>query len=417
MIVLFIFRSALVKWLAPGFLGEIEAQAARLISITLTMVPLQSAQCVLTGYWIARERVLLPSLTLLLGNAVVIVLAGVIGSSLTAETIAWITVIGAFVVFIALCIAFIWERTEEGTFEKGSLAVAFSIFRLSLPLVASGLIGRASPLIERNLASSMGLGTISCLGYAAYAVTFLVNVTTSPTATAYYATICKHWNEGRIDELRNFIGKGSVMVLASSLVIVGYIVLCTSSALSLALPHSKFDSSSIKQLSEYITILMVAYVFLSLSSFMARIFYAANKFWYAAFIDFVVIACYVIVAPWLAGLYLGYGLVIAGCINGVLMLLLILIGLRRVLNITLPWRVWKVLVMILLAWGVNMVIVCLLRQRSESVIGTPAAVAGVTILYSIGLLPIVAGVLRSVGLEWKGLLQRLLSRCKPEVSL
>lgn len=388
--VLYVLRVPSVQLLAPGFDGEQKLRVVGLLRVTLIIVPLQSATCILSGYWIARERVLLPSLALVLGNAAMIVAVAWSGKSSTGTTVAWVFLVGAAITFGMQCIPYILEARKTDSGEGGSHLSGSTIYRQSLPLLASSLVGRSAPLIERNLASSMGQGTISCLGYAGYLVSFLVNTTTSPTATAYYAKMCRHWNEGRREELTLFLKNGSVFVVSSSLAVGGAVALSAHELLHAVMPYTKFTVANIAELTNYSVILMVAYVFLAFGSFVARIFYAANRFLQAAVLDCVAVGFYVTIALPLSRKFGGYGLIVAACANAMFLAILIVFAVKKLFSITFPLEFWSGLARIFVLWIVSFSLSYYVQREIGGHVGPLAATAWSMLVYIVGLLAVAA---------------------------
>ena len=403
---LYLFRGALVQVLAPGFPEGEQLRTVGLLEIVLAIVPLQSASCILGGYWIARERVLLPSLALMLGNMVILAVVAGSGFSLSGTRVAWAFLGGAAITLAVQGVLYSWEGWNTDRAEPEARAPKTSIYRQSLPLMASSVFGRSAPLIERRLASSMGEGTISCLGYAGYLVSFLVNATTSPTATAYYAQMCRHWNEGRQDELTRFLEKGALLVVTCSLALGGAVALSAHEFLRVIAPYTRFSAANVAELADYGVILMIAYVFLAFSSFIARIFYAAGRFVQAALLDCVAVVFYVVTALPLSHWFGGYGLVIAACLNAAFLSALILVTIKRQFAITLPWRFWAGLLPVLAWWTVVLGLAFLIQSGLALRWAPPAATAWSELIYLAGLLVVTARAPQSTGLDWRQLIRR-----------
>lgn len=408
---LYTFRDGLVQLLVPGF-GVIEqAYTARLLSIALAMIPLQSATCILGGYWIARERVMLPNMATLIGNLTVIVVLAWSGRDGTGDRVAWYFLIGAAITFGMHGFAYLMEWRPGPSSGVTDLPGSNGhLYRDALPLLGSSLLGRSGPLIERHLASGFNPGTISCLGYVGYLLNFLVNATTTPLATVYYARMCRQWNEGRRDELLQFLEKGTILVVLGSLTVSGIMLLTAHDLLRVIQPYTKFSHANMKEMADYASILAIAYVSMSLASFIARIFYISGEFVRAALLDCVTVFCYFAMAVPLSHWFGGYGLVAATSIQMMFLVGLIILGAKRRFSLALPRRLWIGLAKISGAWIGSLGIGWLVRSQLHLYLPLLAGAVIVGGVYLVSLTIVAMRMLPGIGLDWRQLLpQRRMS--------
>lgn len=399
---LFIFREGLVRLLAPGFEMTEQAHTAGLLSIALAMVPLQSASCILGGYWIARERVMLPNMAILVGNLALIVILAWSGSSITGVRVAWYYLFGAAITFAMQGFVYLTEtrsRASSGTMDLGERDS--HPYRDALPLLGSSTLGRSGPLIERHLASGFNAGTISCLGYVGYLLNFLVNATTTPLATVYYARMCRQWNEGRRDELLQFLEKGIILVVWGSLMVAGSILLTAHDLLRVIQPYTNFSEANMKEMADYTSILMIAYVSMSLASFISRMFYISGKFVRAALLDCLTVLCYLALAVPLSHWFGAYGLVAATSVQMTFLVGLVIWGVKRHFCIVLPRRLWVELTKMLCGWigglGICWLVRCQLRLHLPP-LASAIIVGGI---YLVSLVIITVRMLPGIGVDWR----------------
>jgi putative peptidoglycan lipid II flippase len=315
------FGPQLVHLLAPGFDSRQQLETVRLLPVSLSIIPIQAATCVLAGYMIAADRLLFPSSALLLGNFVT--LAGMVlaGNSLTAAKIAFLTLIGAGFVAVVQAGVLLNDLRKLPPKMEGSTNVA-RVYGQAMPLLLSGVFSRSNSLIERRLASSAGPGTISCLGYAGYLVTFLVNATAGPAASAFFARICDLWNREERDEVGRLLENSLCYVVTLSLTLAGLVVIFFPDVAPLILQKTKFTASATEELISYSQILMISYVCLSAGSVMSRLFYAAGRSYTISVLDCCGTVFYILVASVMAYLKNGVGLAIAASLYALFVLIM-----------------------------------------------------------------------------------------------
>jgi putative peptidoglycan lipid II flippase len=376
----------LVRLLAPGLDFHHQIETVRLLPLSLALIPIQAATCVLSGYMIAADRVFFPSSALLLGNCVT--LAGMVlaGNSLTPAKIALLTLVGASCVTIVQgAVLFKDLRTAPAGITEGSKNV-LRVYRQAMPLILSGVFGRSNSLIERRLASSAGPGTISCLGYAGYLVTFLVNATAGPAASAFFARICDLWNREEREEVGRVLERSLYYVITVSLTLAGFVVILFPDVAPLILQRTKFTASGAAELISYSQILMISYVCLSAGSVLSRLFYAAGRSYTVSVLDCCSIVFYIIVASFMAYLKNGVGLAIASGLYGLFIVIMFYLWAVRQFRT----RLRSEFISTVGAIGLRWLIAFLLAIGLKYLVATfrPGILPGIpaSILYSMGLL-------------------------------
>lgn len=404
--VLALGRTGLIRLLAPGFGPEQLGHTGRLLGIAVLNIPLQAATSILSGYWIARERVLRPIASLLLSNAASIGLIAAGAENLTSLRVTFALLAGSALAAGVQLVMFIVERSDSLAGHRAPRLSAEQIFRGSLPLGAATAVARAGPLVERNIASHLGIGTISLLGYASQLMFFLVNTTTSPTATAYYAQMCRDWQDGKKAHLVEFLRRGSTLVLCGSLLLSGLFLLGGEAVLQLFQPYTKLTVGDMGELAHYCRILMAAYVALALASFVARPLYAAREFLQAALFDCLSLGVYAVAAPFLGRYYQGTGLTLAVVLYGAFHAGLMVTVVSRNLGLSLGGRYWLQMSGLVFGWGGIVGIAWQLEKLlADRFSGIALAALGMA-AYLIMLVPVLAWVLTRQGVDWRSLGRR-----------
>jgi putative peptidoglycan lipid II flippase len=400
---LLVGRTGLIHLLAPGFGPAQLSHSAGLLGIAVVNIPLQAATSILSGYWIARGRVLRPTASLLLSCAASIGFIAAGAENLTALQVTFALLAGSAFATGAQLLMFILERSDSLHGHPAPPVSPWQIFRGSLPLGAATAVARAGPLVERNIASHLGAGTISVLGYANQLMLFLVNATTSPAATAYYAQMCRDWQDVRKAHLVAFLRRGSALVLCGSLLLSGFFLLGGEAVLQLFQPYTKLTVGDMGELAHYCRILMAAYVALALASFVARPLYAAGKFLQAALFDCLSLGVYALAAVFLGRYYQGTGLALAVVVYGVFHAGLMVRVVSRSLGLALGGRYWWQMAVLVLGWGGIVGIAWQLEALiADRFSGVAQAALGMAV-YFIMLVPMLFWVLARQGIDWRNL--------------
>ncbi len=346
-------RHWIVSILAPGFDPHQRAYAGGLFASSLAMMPFQAAIALMTGYWVAIDRVMLPPVSLLLGNTFVVGVLLSIGSTMDAAQAAIAVLGGAILSFLVQGTGYCSHRHRLLAIRgrDSGQSPGPNPYRQSLILLVLGAIGRSNSMIERSFASRFGSGTISCLGYANYLIGFLITLTTAPVATASYGALCRRWNEGNRNDIKEFFERGLGLVIGYGLVIAGIVLLLVEESLRVVLPWTSFSLQNVNELVIYVRVLMIAYLVFSISSFISRIFYISGRFTQAALTDCAGLPLYVVAAAILSRFYGGYGLALASSLYAVGHSILVFGTVFWSFGLRFPRRFLKDTLIIIIVWG------------------------------------------------------------------
>ena len=399
--ILYAFRLPLAGLLAPGFDVDRRFFTAGLLALSVTIIPFQASTSVLTGYLVAKERVLLPSVALALGNAATLGSVIFIGSSLTAAHVALATLAGAILACVIQLAVFVQDCRNGDRSLPDSTPNVSRVCSQALPLILSGLVSRSNPLVERHLASSLGSGTISCLGYSGYLVSFLVNATAGPTMTVFYARMCNLWNVGDRDGVGRILEKSLCYVITVSLAIGGLLVLVGADLFHVLFRYTRFTSEGVTDLVTYSKILMISYLFLATGGVISRLFYAAGCSLRVSLLDCLGTFFYAVVAFSLVHPFKGTGLAIAASIYSIFVVSLFLGWAYRQFRTRLHREFAATIGMVFLTWGSVFAVAMLVRHLVLQ--GFPAGFSSalVALFYLGGLAFVIRFALRRTGAPWR----------------
>jgi putative peptidoglycan lipid II flippase len=396
-------RASFVDLLAPGFNRGNRVLTAELLAVAVIMMPIQASSSVLGGYLVARERILVPNLALTAGNMVTLGCIVVIGRSLQALDVVLATLAGAVLVLLTLTAALFLQPAGAGPAREMSGIQGAGIarfYRQAMPLFLSGLISRSMPFVERNLASTMGVGTISCLGYAGYLVSFLVNATTAPTATVYYSRMCILWNEGKREQVGSILEKNLLMVMTVSLMGAGLFVIAGGEILQAFLLNTKFRTLDVMEFMTYSRILMVAYVFLTCGTLLSRLFYVVGSSKQMALLDCVGTGIYIFAAFQLARSFGGRGLAIAVSLHSIVVTALFVLWARRQFKDRLRRELLAAVTGMVAKWSLIFALALALKYLAgQGASGGSATVVG-AVAYAGGAAWVIRSVWGQFGIRW-----------------
>ncbi len=214
----------LISLINPGFSGGTLSIASSLFQILIFSSIFSGTSIVLTSLHYARKRYLEPSLAQGFNSLITLFFVVFTTNVFGIKSIALGTLFGSFVQFLFL-LPFLLQ--------KGRYSFAFDLKRrevirlgaLMLPLLAGSVFYRASPVVERFIASKLGESNISYLGYAFKIITLLHLILTQGLSTTILPRMSEQSAAREVGELRETISKGlRAMILIATPVTLALIL-------------------------------------------------------------------------------------------------------------------------------------------------------------------------------------------------
>ncbi|MDX6477389.1 MAG: putative peptidoglycan lipid flippase, partial [Gaiellaceae bacterium] len=213
-----------------------------------------------------------------------------------------------------------------GTFTRLSssgLGAARALGRgLGSPVLGGLLGGQVFVLLERLLASTLGVGAVSTLSYAR-GVVFTPTIVSQSIALGLYPGMVRAYEAEDIAHVRGSVLRGLRATLFLAVVFAAFLALFAHSTTDLLLRRGAFDPRAARQVAAALAVFTLALVGSMLMVFVARIFYAVAYFRGVVWTQVVALAVYAVVAfplrsQWgTSGLALAFGVAeVAGGVFG-----------------------------------------------------------------------------------------------------
>jgi len=319
----------IVSLIAPGFDAEQGHVTAKLFRVLIFSVIFQSLSSFLSVFHHVEGRFLLPAVIPII-TPVVSVICVTLFSDYGITSLAVGTVLGSAIGVLVL-LRMVFRRIDISHFFNFINNDTIALLKLSIPLFASGAVFRLTTVLERIIASELPSGSISYLGYANQMNLLMVGIATGSIATTFYPLMSGAWADGNQTTLNDYVSRGVRLILFLTLPIASLISALAYPMIKILFERGLFDSQATAAISRALTVLVGAFIFGSLGSVIAKIFYITKKTTAVSVISTIEVFAYLVI---------GYLLSLKFSYLGLAAALSLSAGLNILLSITVLSK-WK----------------------------------------------------------------------------
>jgi putative peptidoglycan lipid II flippase len=390
------FAPELITILGVGFAPQIRQQAIDLVRIILPAVLFLGLSGVTTALLYARRQFALPAFVVTVYNLGIIITALVLGGSLGTTSLVLGIVIGAFLQ-IALQVpglrgfqySFVVDLRHPGVRR---------IARLYLPVMAGLVVSQVGVLIDRNLASQTGEGSMAAMRFATTLVQFPLGLVGSAVAFAVLPTLSRHASAGQTitgqatngtDAYKATLARGISMVLMLIVPASVGLAVLREPLVRLLFQHGAFNAEATARTALAFLCYSPSIPFAAIDQLLIFAFYARQNTVTPVLVGVVGVAVYLAVALTLLPTLGMAGLVLANSAQWIIHALILLVLLWRAIaglrGYGLGWSTLKVLTA-----GLAMGLAVLVAQPAAAALTSGDGLAGQALelaaLIGLGLL-------------------------------
>jgi putative peptidoglycan lipid II flippase len=194
---------------------------------------------VVTAAHYALGRFVYPALTSTLFNAAIIFFAFTLAAVLGVKSLAIGLVVGAFAM-LALQLPGLRDIPIRPTLDWSHPAVG-KILRLYAPVGVSVVITSGALIIDRNLASQAGEGSISAMRYATTLVQFALGLVAAAISLASLPSLSQHFSTGNTEGYKRTLAAGLRMVMVMVLPAAAVLLALAVPVVALFFRHGEFN--------------------------------------------------------------------------------------------------------------------------------------------------------------------------------
>ena len=302
-----LFASPLMNLLCPGFSASDVEHAARLLRILLPMAFLNVINELVASLYYAHKRFALPILFKSVGPLLTIamVLAFADRLSITSMALAGLFAAALQVIFSLGGIS----RLPGFRYYPPSLVFhpgTIRILRLTLPLLASMLVYKALPFFDRWVGSSLPIGSLSVLGYAAKLTSLIQPLLISGIALSFYPLMAEFASRNDYKGLQNSMGRSMRMILFVSTPVALFLGLFSRPVVEALLARGQFSLEAATQTYKVFAVCLLAIPGMLVGSITGQGFYVLKDTKTVTWLGLTEVALYIplclALVPWM-GIY------------------------------------------------------------------------------------------------------------------
>lgn len=269
----FIFAEQLVKIFAVGFSGVILDTAVSFSKILLIGIIFNSINYVMTAFMQSNDNFIVPSLIGIPFNILII-----LSTIISTKTSPYVMVYGTLIAISSQFILQLPFAYKKGFKYKIQLKLKDKYIKKTFILVGPVLIGVAvnqiNTMVDRSLASTLAVGSISALNYSNRLNSFVTGLFIATIVSVIYPTLSKLSSENNSEKFNQYVIRSvNTIILLVIPISVGAIVLSTP-IVRVLFERGAFDSRATMMTSSALVFYSIGMVAYGLRDILGRVFYS-----------------------------------------------------------------------------------------------------------------------------------------------
>lgn len=274
---LFMDNSPIIKLLAPGLPPESEALSIQLLKVLFPLVFIVICIQLFTDMLNSYEKFLIPALSILPNNAIIIIYLLVYGKSLGIIGIAVVTLI-SFIIQFLLLYSFLRREKYSFSFTKKFLDENTKGFMLlAMPVIVSSLFSQLNAVVDRLLASTLSEGSISSLMYAYRLKSMVIGIFISALITISFPKVSKLANNLKRKELIELTKENILLIFLVVGPVSAYLMLFGSEIVEILFQRGAFGEEAKLATGGVFFYYSLGLVFVGVRELVLRNFYALGN--------------------------------------------------------------------------------------------------------------------------------------------
>jgi putative peptidoglycan lipid II flippase len=327
----FIYAKQLTLIIAPGFIGEEFSLAIKLLRIILPSIIFSGLNSLLSSLYYAEHRFLSPAVATLVSTTLMLLSVVFISPYCGVKSLAWGRLIGTAISLLVVIPILFKKKRYHFNFNFNNEGV-IHVLKTITPLLFAGIIYRVTMVIEKTIASTLPVGSITYLSYANRIITLLETMAVAGISTSIFPVMARGWAENDLAKVRYYFVKGIRIIMLITFPIAAIVVMLRVPITQILFERGAFDHKITLAISNVLLFLMPYFILSCICNILWKGFYISQKTKLSAGLNIILALVYILLAYILANIFSYLGLAIALCLQYLLATLIGFIGMRILYN-------------------------------------------------------------------------------------
>lgn len=385
LIIGWIASPVIVRIIAKGFIGEQFDLTVRLNRIAMPMLLFSGIVGVLTGFLHSEHKFSSSSALGLSRNFVYIIFLvffsskfGIVGL-MVASTIA---VASQIIILIP-------DAIKSGfkyrfIFDIRDIYVR-RVLILSIPVLISVAINDLNAIVDRTLASSLEVGSISALNYANRLINLILGVFISALTTIIFPLLSKESNDGNLHNLKKVMDYGINIIMVITLPASIGMIFLSKPIIEISFQRGTFDLLATQMSSKALMFYSVGLLGMSLTLLLNRVYYSLQDTKTPMFNGAISVAFNILLNLVLVKFMAHAGLALATSIATTIATILLFYGLKKKIDLLGTRGYITIFIKTGLASGIMGVVSYLVYHQTYRILGISKLYNLISLLLAIGV--------------------------------
>ena len=290
-----LFSEPIISLINPGFTAETTRLSASLFCWLLAAAVFSGSSILLSSLHYSLHRFFKPVSAQLLNAVIVLLFVLAAGPKIGIQSVAVGTFIGSFVQFCWLAPILLRPGRYQPAVDIKHKAVG-KLARLMLPLFIGAVFYKTYPLVERFLASSLGEGSISYLGYSNKIITALLMVISQGLSTVLFPKMSEFSAVKDFRKLSETMTRAFKVLMALSFPAAAYLVLFRYDMIRFLFERGSFGPGATAATGDVLAVSLGFFLAAALSTPLVNALYALQETFKVAVVGISGFALYLLLA-------------------------------------------------------------------------------------------------------------------------
>ena len=342
----------IISLINPGFTAETARLSASLFRWLIMATVFSGSSILFSSLYYSFYRFIKPLTAQLVNSGFVLLFVILMSPKMGIKSVAVGTFIGSLIQFTWLA---------PILFKKGKYTLNFDfrkreilkLSRLMLPLLVGAVFYKTYALVERFIASRLGEGSISYLGYSNKIITAMLIVISQGLSTVLFPKMSELSAIKNYQQLRETMSRAVGVVITLSLPVATYIILFKHDIIRLIFERGNFSTQATEAIANVLVVSLGFFVAASLSLPIVNTLYSLQETTKVAGVGIFGFSLFILLAHLLSLRYSYLGIALAASIQYVISLSIFVFILAKKIGfegLNLFKTTTKVIIISILSW-------------------------------------------------------------------